>query len=107
MATAPSEPLPRYSEAEMNDKTEIGRLAFRHEGEWWNAYWTPDQHSMKRALLLGSVRMSAVMLSAPAKETFMAAMQSVFDGIVHDIMNQNPSWRGPTRAPESERSGHS
>ena len=85
---------------------EVGRLAFRQEGEWWNAYWSPDQHSMKRAILLGSIRMGAAMLSVPAKEGLMAAMQAAFDGIVHDLLNQTPSWSEPHEAPESERSGH-
>jgi hypothetical protein len=37
---------------------ELGRLAFRQEGEWWNAYWSRDQHSMVDAVHLGSLRMT-------------------------------------------------
>ena len=37
---------------------EIGRLALRAEGEWWNAYYAmPD--TMDRAIHLGSIRLSA------------------------------------------------
>jgi hypothetical protein len=43
--------------AVMTDKLmQVGRLAFREEGEYWNAYFAAE-HTMDGALLLGSIRL--------------------------------------------------
>jgi hypothetical protein len=40
----------------MPDMTQIGRLALREEGEWWNAYYYAMPGTMDGALHLGSIR---------------------------------------------------
>jgi hypothetical protein len=88
----------------MDKKTEIGRLALRHEGEWWNAYWAPNQHNMEKALLLGTIRMSCVRGSI--REEFIDLMRRSFANIVKDETGLDPTWDGEKPAPERERSGH-
>ena len=83
---------------------EVGRLAFRHEGKWWNCYWTPDQHSMKRATKLGSILMTLV--EGPAREAFMEAMRQAFANITKEMIGATPEWRGERPAPEKERKRH-
>lgn len=85
---------------------EIGRLAFRHEGEWWNAYWSPDQHTMDRAVLLGTIRMSVVEGKPEIRNGFVDLMRLAFAGFIAEITGQTPTWQGEKPAPESERSGH-
>jgi hypothetical protein len=85
---------------------EVGRLAFRHEGEWWNAYWARSQHSMADAIHLGSIRMSVVEGKPEVKDAFMRLMRLAFDRTVKDVTGQKPTWSEPVRGPESERSGH-
>jgi hypothetical protein len=85
-------------------KVEIGRLALRHEGDWWNAYWAPNQHNMENALLIGSIRMSCVIGSV--REDFMRLMRLAFEIKVREVTGENPTWSGERPAPESERSGH-
>jgi hypothetical protein len=87
-----------------DEKTEIGRLALRHEGEWWNAYWAPHQHDMDGALLIGSIRFSLV--HGAIKELFISVMCEAFTVVVKDVTGDNPTWGKPHSAPESEKSGH-
>jgi|HubBroStandDraft_6_1064221.scaffolds.fasta_scaffold00530_44 hypothetical protein len=88
----------------MGDKMEVGRLALRHEGEWWNAYWARSQLSMDGAVLLGSIRMSVA--KGPVKDAFIGTMTLAFGNMVKDVTGQDPTWSEPRIAPESERSGH-
>lgn len=82
----------------------IGRLAMRHEGEWWNAYYAmPD--TMEGAILLGSMRIRFV--KGSRKERFMALMREGVADLIEENTGQRPTWpEGATRAPEAERSGH-
>lgn len=84
--------------------TEVGRLAFRHEGEWWNAYWTPDQHSMERALKLGSIRITTI--NDEVRLEFMKVMRLAFEAVIKETVGVMPEWSGERPAPESERGGH-
>lgn len=84
--------------------SEVGRLAFRHEGAFWNAYWAHDQDSMDKAVLMGSIRMNTV--RGRVREDFLVLMQAAFSNMVEDVTGQTPTWSQPTSAPESERSGH-
>lgn len=89
------------------DLKKIGRLALRHEGEWWNAYYAmPD--TMADAIHLGSVKMSAVQQNDAVKQGFMDLMRLLVSDIIQDSTGVRPQWPdGPQTAPESERSGHS
>lgn len=83
---------------------ELGRLAFREEGEFWNAYWARRQDSMEDAILLGSIRMN--LAKGGAREGFLTLMQAAFDVIAADVTGQTPTWGKLKAAPENERSGN-
>jgi hypothetical protein len=88
----------------MRRRQDVGRIAFRVEGEWWNAYWAPRQDSMEGAVSLGSVRMN--LASDPTvKASFMEAMKQAFVFAVKDAVGIAPTWNDPVPAPERERSG--
>jgi hypothetical protein len=83
----------------------IGRLAMRHEGEWWNAYYAmPD--TMDGAILLGSIAIRFVEIQE-RKDAFLALMREAVSDILEETTGQRPTWpEGPQPAPERERSGH-
>ena len=85
-------------------QVEIGRLALRSEGQWWNAYYARSQ-TMEGALHLGSVRLQAAALNPKVRAAFMAMMQLVVSDIINEATGQRPSWNAPKTAPERERSG--
>ena len=85
-------------------KVEVGRLALRHEGQWWNAYWTKHQDSMNEAVLLGSIRLN--LTSGDVRDKFMDTMKAAFDNVVKAETGQTPEWSEPHQAPESERAGN-
>lgn len=91
----------------MNPQTEVGRLAFRREGDDWNAYWTPMQHNFDGAQKLGSIRMVMVKESNVLKMEFMALMQKAFEIVIANLQQGEVTWGKPKRAPEAERAGHS
>jgi hypothetical protein len=87
------------------DKLQIGRLAMRHEGEMWNAYWA-QPGTMEGAILLGSIRMSVV-ADLEMKDMFMTFMRVAVAQACKEATGVNPDWSAqPERAPEHERSGH-
>jgi hypothetical protein len=88
----------------MKNRVEIGRLAFRVEGELWNAYWAPRQDSMEGAVSLGSIRMNLAR-DQLVKDAFMATMKLAFSVVARDVIGTDPTWRAPEPAPERERSG--
>lgn len=89
----------------MSQLEQMGRLAMRVEGDWWNAYYAmPD--TMEDAILLGSIRMIFVH-DFSAKEIFMALMRDAVSAIIKDRIGVEPSWpdEGGKPAPEHERAG--
>ena len=82
---------------------EIGRLAFRVEGDFWCAYYAlPD--SLKGAILLGSLRMKVAVVPA-RKKLFMHLMQLAMGDLIRESMGAHVSWPQPPHlAPEHERS---
>ena len=84
----------------------IGRLALRHEGKFWVAYYAlPD--TMEGALLLGSIAMRFVQ-DRERKDAFMALMREAVSDILEEKTGQRPTWPEPPQgAPEHERGGHS
>jgi hypothetical protein len=86
-------------------RTPFGRIAFRVEGEWWNAYWAPSQENMEGAVHLASIRMS--LAEDPAvKNGFMSLMRSGFEWSLKATgVRERPSWNDPQPAPERERAG--
>ncbi len=80
------------------------RVAFRVEGDMWNAYLASGE-SMQGARLLGSILMALVANNQDRKAAFMDLMQDVLAELVREAVGQEPSFSvGP--APEHERSGH-
>lgn len=84
----------------------IGRLAMRHEGAMWNAYYAMPG-TMDGALLLGSIGMAFVTKSVDRKHAFMAMMREAVADLIEEQIGQRPIWpEAPTAAPENERAGH-
>lgn len=86
-------------------KQEIGRLAFRQEGKWWNAYYALP-NTMADALHLGSIAMPAVTNNPERKRAFMDLMRDVVADIIQDSTGVRPGWNGERPAPEHERAGN-
>lgn len=80
------------------------RLAFRVEGDWWNAYVAPTE-SMNNALLLGSIRMTAVVGKPKCKAAFMELMKESMGDFVRSIGSEVTAWNDPVTAPEHEKAG--
>jgi hypothetical protein len=84
----------------------IGRLAMRHEGLNWNAYYAmPD--SMVGAIFLGSIAMRFVADSPKRKEIFIGLMREAVADLLEELTGQRPTFPdGPQLAPEHERAGN-
>ena len=83
---------------------QVGRLAMRHEGENWNAYYAlPD--SMEAPVFLGSICMGAITANAQRKQAFMDMMRDIVSDLIEAKTGVRPTWGGPHSAPEHERSG--
>ena len=80
----------------------VGRLAFRVEGEMWVAYYAMP-HTMDGAIPLGSIQMSLVQ-DQERKRAFMEIFKSALTEILEEKIGPVGSW-DEQRAPESERSG--
>lgn len=85
-------------------KVAIGRLAIRVEGDWWVAYYALTD-TMEGAFVLGTIKMSFIIHNDKIKQAFMEVMQEAVADIIEEITGKRPSWKGPTNAPEHERSG--
>lgn len=88
----------------MPDKIQVGRIAFRHEGEFWNAYWAPNMDSMSGSVLLASIRMNLVEGSTAMKDQFMMLAKAAFSATIKGITGKHiTTWHDPVSAPENER----
>jgi hypothetical protein len=83
---------------------EVGRLAMRQEGEWWNAYYAKP-NTMMGALMLGSIRMRFVLVPE-RKNAFLDLMREAVGDIIEEATGERPSWSGERSAPEIERAGN-
>ncbi len=106
-AAQSSAPAVGAAEWIMSEKLkQIGRLALRHEGNWWNAYYA-KMDTMDGAVLLGTISM-AVVQNPKRKDAFMALMREAVADILEEVVGVRPSWPdGPCSAPEHEKAGHS
>lgn len=85
----------------------VGRLAMRHEGAFWNAYYAMP-NTMEKAILLGSIAMRFIVDNQDRKITFMNLMRDAVSDILEEETGHRPTWpEGAQPAPESERAGHS
>lgn len=81
---------------------QIGRIAFRVEGNNWNAYFALPW-SMTGAVYLGTIAM-ALVERKPRKEAFIELMRQAVGDILEDSTGRRPEWPGePVAAPEHER----
>ena len=83
---------------------QIGRLAFRREGERVNAYWA-QTHTMKAAVLIGSIIVSVCDAEPELFDRFKTLMRDAFAGVVFRSVGVRPEWGGEQAAPEHERAG--
>lgn len=85
----------------------VGRLALRHEGALWNAYYAlPD--TMDDAIFLGSISMRFIDGKPERKNAFMDLMRDAVSDLIEELTGRRPTWpEGPHAAPEHERAGHS
>ena len=88
----------------MDNMQQIGRLAMRQEGQYWNAYYALPS-SMAEPILLGSIRMGAITENPERKQDFMQMMREIVSDIIEVETGVRPTWGGPTAAPEHERAG--
>lgn len=85
---------------------QVGRLAMRREGQWWNAYYALP-NSMADAILLGSVSMRFVE-TKERRDAFIAFMRDAVSDLIQEETGTRPTWPdGPQPAPEHEKAGHS
>lgn len=87
------------------DNQQIGRLAMREEGKFWNAYYAMPG-TMADAIHLGSIRIESVKGRPERKEAFMLMMRELVSDIIETACGVRPVWGGPASAPEHERGGH-
>jgi hypothetical protein len=87
----------------MSSYKEVGRLAFRIEGNNWTAYWAlPD--TLKDAVFLGAISM-ALAQNPARKDAFQALIRDGVADLMEELYGERPDI--VTRpAPESERSGN-
>lgn len=80
---------------------EMGRLAFREEGENWNVYYALS-NTMKDAIFLASIKLKFVQRQE-RKDGFIEFMRQVFGDICEEKFGHRPEWKDPRPAPEHER----
>ena len=91
----------------MNTSQKVGRLAMRHEGANWNAYYAMPG-TMEGAIPLGSIAMRFVEGKPERKEAFMEMMKEAVSDLIEELTGHRPTWpEGAHAAPEHERAGHS
>jgi hypothetical protein len=84
----------------------VGRLAMRHEGTSWNAYYAMTD-SMADAIPLGSIAMRFIVNNPERKTAFMDFMRDAVSDLIEETTGRRPTWPdGPQSAPEHERAGH-
>jgi hypothetical protein len=84
----------------------MGRVALRHEGANWNAYYAlPD--TMNGAIPLGSIKMAFVRDNEERKAAFLNLMRECIADMLEQETGHRPTFPdGPQPAPEIERAGH-
>lgn len=87
------------------ERQQIGRLALREEGKYWNAYYAQPS-TMEGAIHLGTIRIEAVRNTPARKQAFIDIMRDLVTDLVEMQAGQRPTWGSPDLAPEHERGGH-
>jgi hypothetical protein len=87
-----------------SDALQVGRLAFRREGERVHAYWARTE-TMDGAVWIGSILVSVCDAEPAVWDGFKNLMRDAFSGVVFQDMGIRPAWGGEQPAPEHERAG--
>jgi hypothetical protein len=96
----------RRSAMKNEPSVKIGRLAMRHEGAFWNAYYALP-NTMDGALPLGSIAMRFIGGNEERKTLFMNLMREAVSDLIEEQTGQRPTWpEGVQPAPHHERAGH-
>jgi hypothetical protein len=86
-----------------DEKQQVGRLAFRVEGDWWVAYFASTD-TMQDAIELGRIAMRLVQ-DQGRKVAFMDIMRSAISDYMQDVFGRRPDDFITRQAPEHERAG--
>jgi hypothetical protein len=91
----------------VNQLAQVGRLAFRHEGDWWVVYWAPETHTMTGAVELGRVAIALVQTHV-RRDQFIQFARDVYADMAEQAIGVRPVFPiEPQPAPEHERAGNS
>jgi hypothetical protein len=82
---------------------QVGRLAFRVEGDNWACYYAMP-NTMEGAILMGTVAIGVVR-DPERKQMFMDLMKSALGDFLEERLGQRPKHWEEKPGPESERSG--
>lgn len=82
---------------------QIGRVAYRVEGDNWNVYYVPETDTMEGAVFFGSVRMALIAQKPERKAQFIAFMRDCFGDMIEQQFGFRPVWGDPIPGPEHER----
>ena len=88
----------------MADRKMMLRLAFRVEGEWWNAY-IAEPGTMEGAYLVGSIRFGTVHGKRKRRDAFMALMKAAFEDAMKSAGLPAAEFMEERPAPQHERAG--
>lgn len=89
----------------MNQLAQVGRIAFRHEGDWWVSYWAPETHTMAGAVELARVAMNLVQ-TKERRDQFIQFARDVYADMAEQAIGVRPVFpTEPQPAPEHERAG--
>ncbi len=80
------------------------RLAFREEGEFWNAYLALPE-TMKDAKLVGCILMGTVRKNPDVKRDFMEVMKLILSKASEEVTGEPVMNWDERKAPEGKRSG--
>lgn len=86
-----------------DERQQVGRIAFRVEGDWWVAYYAKP-NTMDDAIELGRIAMRLV-YDPGRKEQFMAIMRGAVGEFMQDVFGKEPDGFSVQAAPEHERAG--
>ena len=90
------------SDIGIGSNVQMGRLAMRHEGDYWNAYYAlPD--TMAAAYFVASIRYSFVVNNPIRRLAFVQVAKGCVADIIEVNFGQRPRFEPETRAPENEQ----
>lgn len=84
-----------------SDWEQMGRLAMRVEGNFWNAYYALPG-TMEGAILLGSLHMGFA-TNPERRDQFMQYMRECVGDMIEHEFGIRPKWSGTIEAPEHEK----